>query len=113
MRDYDKEIKELQEKIAEIRTEQEKERIKDIPDIVGKYYSPASTVFLKVTEVTDYDKDFNEASVDCMSVYLDSGNYNASISTDSHYDVRLDCEISEEKFKNAYKGAFAIIDNLI
>lgn len=113
MRNYDKEVKELQVKIAEIRTEQEKERIKDFPNIVGKYYSPASTVFLKVTEVIDYDKGFNEASVECIAVYLDSGNYNASISTDSHYDVDLNYEINEENFREKYKAAISIIDNLI
>lgn len=113
MIDYDKEIKELQSKIAEIRAEQEKESIKDMPDIVGKYYSPASTVFLKVTEVTDYDKDFNEASVECISVYLDSGNYTATIATDSNYDIDIRSEISKDKFMDAYKEALTLIDNLI
>jgi len=106
---YQDEIENHLEAIKVLRNKIRDEELKNLPDIVGKFYSNNNTYY-KILNVIEYDDKENECECDVMEFLFDIRNNSVYFDTFVKYrTIDITREISKEKFEEEYNKALLML----
>ncbi len=106
---YQDEIDNHLEAIRVLRNKISYEKLKNLPDIVGKFYYNNNYGYSKILNVIECDGDY-ECECDVMEFQFDIKNNSVYIDTFVKYrTIDMSREISKEKFEEEYNKALLML----